>query len=370
MTHRLTGKLITTIQFLCCAAVSLLNAAAFEHPGGLHSAQQLESTRRQIAQGAQPWTDAYALLLVEVGKCQKRRPQAVEDFNVPGYYIDAKGHREAMDRLSKDAWVAYSCAVAYQLTSGPDRTVYAEKALEVINAWARINTKTSNYDGTLAMADAGSGLVFAAELMRDYDGWNTLQRAAFEEWLTTVYLYACQQIANNENNWGCWGTLGSAASHYYLDDAQGLDADIARIRKQIDVSIEADGRMPHETKRGKNGIWYTYFALSPMTAASQIAANARGVDLFSFKGDDGAGIEDALDYLIQYCYAPEDWPHYREKDLSLPKANKYPGNLFEAMHALYKKPAYGNWVKDSRPIMVFGHHYSWNFPSLLPPSAD
>lgn len=344
-----------------------VGAQQFEHPGGLHSQSQLETTRMLISAGDPIRISAYNSLMEQAEQGLEKVPTPPADFNVPGYYQDAEGHRKMMARLSEDAWVAYSCAVAYQLTPEPERDQYAEKAAEMLFAWATINRKTSNYDGNLAMVDAGTGFVFAAELLRDYDGWNEKKRRDFRKWLSSVYLKSCLIVSEQENNWGDWGILGCMATHYYLDDAQALDADIEYVKKKIDQSIATDGHMPHETKRGKRGIWYSYFALAPMTAACQIALNARGTDLFQFKGEDGAGIEQALDYLVQYCVKPEKWPHYKEKDLNMPQPHGYPGNLFEAMHGIYGKKKYGSWIKHARPIMVHGHHYAWNIPTLLQP---
>ncbi len=348
-------------------------AESFEHPGGLHSRRQLENARVRISAHEQPWAAAYEALLKEAQKGRERTPEPLSDFNVPGYYVDAEGHQKAMGRLSKDAWVAYSCAVAYQLTSKQERIQYADKAIQVLNAWATTNQKTSNHDGDLAMADAGVGFVLAAELMTDYDGWTEDQRTQFKKWLKDVYLKSCELIVKRTNNWGDWGVLGCIASHYFLDDAKALDSDIERIRTKIDHAIEADGRMPAEISRGKNSIWYTYFALAPLTAACQIAANARTIDLFHFKGKDGAGIEDALDYLLKYSREPSTWPHYTKNDLSLPKQKAWPGNLFDAMSGIYAKKAYETWIKESRPIMVYGHHYAWALPTLLstiPPQKE
>jgi hypothetical protein len=270
-----------------------------------------------------------------------------------------------MGRLSKDAWAAYSCAIAYQLTSGKERIDYANKTIQILNAWATINKTTSNVDGNLAMADSGVGLVLAAELLTDYDGWEKEQRVQFAEWLRNVHLKSCSRIAGHENNWGDWGVLGCIAAHYFLDDIKGIDADIECIRMHIDQAIEADGRMPQETKRGKNGMWYTYFALAPLTAACQIAYNARGVDLFNYKGKDGAGIEQALDYLYQYSLEPQKWPHFTGKGLALPEPGKWPGNLFEAMSGIYGKKEYEVWVENARPLIVSSHHYAWSVPTLL-----
>lgn len=339
--------------------------SVFEHPGGLHARGQIALAQARIAAHEQPWASAAAALLVQARESLAQAPQAVADFNVPGFYKDAEGHRKAMGRLSADAWAAYSCALAYHLAPGHDRTAFADKAIEVLAAWATTNKQTSNADGDLAMADAGTGLVFAAELMTGYDGWQAAQRSMFRQWLKAVYLPACARIAGRSNNWGDWGILGCSASHYYLDDPVALDADIAQMRAKIDSAIAPDGSLPLETSRGGNGIWYTYFALAPLTAACQIAAHARQVDLFHYTGKNGVGLEQALDYLLTYCREPDTWPHYRKADLNRPTPGQWPGNLFEAMSGIYGKDAYAAWVREAQPITVFGHHYAWAVPTLL-----
>ena len=358
------GRLSKNELIICCSLEREGLGYAI-HPGGLHSQKQIEVARKNIECGIQPWITAYKALIEEAKKNVEKLPEAVVDFNVPGYYEDAKEHRKMMGRLSRDAWAAYSCAIAYQLTTGKEGMQYASKAIQILMAWAVTNTKTSSYDGDLAMADAGVGLIFAAELMTGYKEWNKEQQSVFKNWVTSVYLNSCKKIAEESNNWGDWGNLGCIASHYFLDDKDAIYNDIERIKKRIDRAIDADGSMPHEIARGKRGMWYTYFSLAPLTASCQIALNACGIDLFNFKGKDGVGIEQALDYLLYYEQAPENWPHYEGKDLLKGKPELYPGNLFEAMYGIYGKEEYGTWVKGARPVMVYGHHYAWAVPSLL-----
>jgi hypothetical protein len=340
-------------------------ARAFEHPGGLHTKSQIAVVREKIIAEQQPWLDAYNALIEKAETNLEKPSNALKIFDVPGYYDDAEGHRAAMKRLSTDAWTAYSCAMAYQLTPGKERKRFAKKALYILNDWAKKNKATANYDGELAMADAGIGLVLAAELMIDYRKWRKRDRRKFGNWLNTVYLASADSIIQKENNWGDWGALGCIASHYFLDDADGVARDVEFLYKKIDHEIESDGSMPLETKRGSNGIWYTYFALAPLTAACHIGDNASGSDFFSFKGQDGGGIEEALDYLLIYCNNPKSWPHYSEQDLSLPKPNSWPGNLFEAMYRIYGKKEYELWIEKARPLMSYGHHYAWSFPTLF-----
>jgi hypothetical protein len=126
--------------------------------------------------------------------------------------------------------------------------------------------------------------------------------------------------------------------------------------------------MPLEVGRKAAGIWYTYFALAPLTAACQIVGNARSVDLFNYVGPEGGGIERALDYLLRYCRQPDRWPHFQGENLvNPPSPETWYGTLFEAMHGIYGKPDYGQWVEKARPVMTHGHHYAWAIPTLLKP---
>lgn len=354
--------LILVLTFGCETVLSLKNRA-FSHPGGMHPKEKIIDVREKIQQGDRFYVSAYQKLKEQADANLNREPNAPEDFSVPGYYDDPEGHRAAMDQLSLDAWAGYSCALAWQYVPDNERVKYAEHAKKVILNWATVNKKASNYDGDLAMADAGAGLVFAAELLSDFSGWTDTEQNQFEEWLKLVYMPTCQKIVYEPNNWGDWGILGLTAAHYFLDDEDEMDDDIAILQARIDKTINADGSMPEEVKRDKRGLWYTYFALAPLTAACQIAYDATETDLFKYKGNDGAGIEEALDYLLKYTVTPDGWPHFDGK-LNMGSRTLYPGNLFEAMYGIYEKQEYLDYLKDARPLIVFGHHYAWALPTL------
>ena len=341
--------------------------SVYPHPGGFHTVSQVSAARSQIAAGEPLRVAAFEALLEQARQALQLIANPQESFTVPGFYRDAAGHNAAKKQLSDDVWAAYACAIAYQLSEGAARKEYADQSAAILTAWSRQNRGTCGDDGDLAMAYVGIGFVLAAELLLDYEGWQPEDLSAVKQWVRAVYLQSCQNIIERKNNWGDWGLVGSMASHYLLEERSALEADVERLRGRIDHAIAADGHMPLEVKRGKNSLWYTYFALSPLTTACEIARNVSGIDLFVYKGKDGAGIEDALDYFILYCREPKAWPHYREADLRIPSPQGYPGNLFDAMSAIYGKEVYGEWVEASRPIMMYDHHYTWSLPSLLPP---
>ncbi len=363
MSHFTAVVVLTALAFCVVSG----NAASEEQhlPGGLHTRRQIDAALAKLAAKEDPGLAAYHALIEQADQGLNKTSNAVADFNVPGFYQDPAGHRNTSRALAGDAWVAYSCAIAYQLTPGEARIPYARKAIDMLDAWATTNKQASGYDGSLVMAYAGVGLVFAAQLTADFDGWDNEQQARFDHWLEQVFLPTCEGIVDRSNNWGDWGVLGCIAASAFLGDSPSINANIERIRRKIGDAIHTDGSMPHETRRGERGIWYTYFALAPLTAACQVAANVRGVDLFRYKGANGASIEDALDYLFLYCENPTAWPHHTGEDLRHPQPTAWPGNLFEAMSGIFAAKRYDAWVQDARPTMMFGHHYAWAVPTLL-----
>ena len=343
----------------------------FTHPGGLHSQAELDLARKRVAAGGEPQSSAFAALLAIARKNIGRSPSAPRTFDVPPYYGDPEGHRKASRPLSRDAQTAYACAIIYQLapeTFRREALSCADKAVEILSSWSQINRAVAGSDGPLVMTYAGVGFVLAAELLSDYSGWVMLHRMQFDTWLSSVYLPAASAEAPSTNNHGDWGILGKLASHHYLGDQRAFVKDIQQLKYKIDVTIAQDGQMPEETGRGRHGIWYTYFALAPLTAAVEIVYNATGEDLYHYKGRDGAGISDALAYLYRFILSPSKWPHFRDyQALVKPTARAWPNNLFEAMAGVYGDDRYDTLVQDARPVTVMQHHFAWSVPTLLRP---
>ena len=146
------------------------DARIFVHPGIDCSRADIERARAMVAGGREPWAPAFAALK----ECAYSDP----DQNVPrlsaslrtqdcNYTIGLSGRR------------AHDLALLWRLT---DDERYARKAVEFINA----NSHYEHLDlsGT-APLDYGKVflLVAAAELMRDWPGWDAADRARFSRML-------------------------------------------------------------------------------------------------------------------------------------------------------------------------------------------
>ena len=351
-------KMLLSIAVLIFSIVFQL--AAYNHPGGMHSQAQLTFVKKQISKKKQPYYNAYLQLIAEADSAFLHEKHALADFNVPGYYVEPLIHRRNSAGLQSDAFDAYACALAYQLSGNKK---YAEKSLEYLMIWANTNTKYSNHDGNLVMAYSGTALIMAGELMLNYKAWSSKDKQKYFDWVKNVYLKSCIEIRNRKNNWADWGRLGSVLCAYLLDNEAEMKESVRLIKSDLFHKIESDGHMPEETKREKNGIWYTYFSLAPITASCYIVYNATGENLFELKEGDKS-LKNAIDYLLYYCYKPEEWPWYKDPNKGTPTS--WPGNLMEAMSGIYGEQKYVQYIEQSRPLCYSTHHFAWSFPTLMP----
>lgn len=328
--------------------------------GFMHPTEQIEFVKRQLQEENEPYLSAYQQMIQRADKALQTSHHALADFSIPGYYQNPEGHQKNSLCLQIDAFNAYACALAYRLGAG-DR--YGMKACELLNAWAKINRRYSDFDGALVMSYSGTAMVIAAQLITGSDLWTGGEEVLFEEWITDVYRKACNEIRERKNNWADWGRFGSMLCAVYLDDKDEVNENIRLIKSDLFHKIAGDGSMPEETCREANGIWYTYFSLAPLTAACWLAYNSTGENLFALEKD-GVSLKTAIDYLYYYNLHPDEWIWFKNPTVGV--SGKWPDTLLEAMSGVYNDERYVQYVQAARPLVYNYHHYAWAFPTLMP----
>lgn len=347
----------------------------FEHPGGFHSQAQLTSC---LKQQNEPGHDAaWKQLIADADAALDRAPNPQPVVNIPAYYRNAQASQEAKRPLSDDAYAAYALALAAHLGPPEKRDVYAGKAIEYLDAWATTNTKVAGSDGHLVMVYAGVPFVHAGELVYNCPEWSVPGRDAFKNWVQHVFRPSALHTRKKDNNPGDWGLFGSLCAAHFLDDRREFDKDVARLKWRIEHTIADTGELPLENRRTNSGMWYTFFALAPMTCSAQVVQNTTREDIFRYTASNGRNIKMALDRFFTYCEAPETWPYAKPggitgflPQLLHPSAGHviYPepawtGSLFEAMMPVFDEDSWEGWIAESRPI--HGAR-GWIYPTLLP----
>lgn len=331
---------------------------------GMHPKQQIDFVKKQLKAKKEPYTSAYKALISKADSALLVEQHAVADFSIPGFYQDKDGHRKTSLALQVDGFSAYSCALAYQLSG---KTKYADKAVYFLNAWASVNKKYSQLDGSLVMSYSGTTLMISADLLKDYKKWKPQDVAQFKLWTKNVFREAANSIRFRNNNSGDWSRLASILADTYLDDQEDLQKNIALIKNDLFDKLAPDGHMVEEVKRQGKGIWYTYFSLAPLTASSWVIYNQTGENLFAATKN-GASFKKSLDYLHYYNQHPEEWKFFKNPATGAvyTETGFWPANLLEAMNGIYQSPEYEQYLAPYRPIMYPKHDYAWTFPTLMP----
>ena len=343
--------------------------------GLMHTTAQLDFMRAHASQ--EPWASAYQQLLGEAEAALARVPEAKATFDVPFYYGQPAASQAAKEGLRQDALSAYALALGYQLAAtSAKRAQYADKAIMLLDAWGTINKAVTGADGDLVVLYAGIPLLYAGDLVMQSGRWDAAGRSAFMTWVGAVFAKSAGALKTRGNNWGDWGTLGTVASAGLANDTAAVLAEVERIKGRIANDIDAHGELPEENKRTNSGMWYTFFALTSMTTAAQIALNVTGVDLFAYTAPNGRTIRLALDKEFAYATHPDQWPYHLPDgvagtawrqlypcadEVEMPTATGWPGPLFEVMSDIYKVKAWEDWVAPHRPER--GYH-GWIYPTL------
>ena len=191
-------KVVLTFQLICVlipfiSAQNLLTTP-FVHPGMAQNQQDLNYMRDRIAKGVEPWKTAYENL-------KKRTlldftPKPFTEISVGPYGANSIGGRE----FSQSATAVYNHALIWYITQ---EKAYAEKTIEILNAWAY---KLRSFDANNAKLNVGlDGYYFlnAAEIIKHtYTGWSEKDMDQFTRMILTVFYPTIKDFFTEANgNW-------------------------------------------------------------------------------------------------------------------------------------------------------------------------
>ncbi|MEU4606724.1 alginate lyase family protein [Kribbella sp. NPDC023972] len=219
--------------------------AVFTHPGVGVSGAQLDFVRAKVQAGAQPWTNAFnqAKNSSYASLSRTPKPRAVVEcgpYSNPNYGCTDE---------RQDAIAAYTDAVLWYITRD-DR--YAQKAIELMDAWSATIRDHTNSNAPLQTAWSASSWPKAAEIIKQaYGNWPNAGR--FATMLRNVYLPEIINGSNSNGNWELSMTEAIQGIGVFLEDRAVYDKAIAlyRVRVPAFVYLESDGPLP-KTKPSQN----------------------------------------------------------------------------------------------------------------------
>lgn len=179
----------------------------FIHPGGLHTQEDFDRVKAQIAAGNATVKAAYQKLT-----SSEYSQSGVQTY--PTEMIVRGGSGENYMNAARGAAMAYQNALRWKIAG---TKANANAAVRILMAWAN-TTKAIGGDSNYALAAGLYGYQFAqaAELMRDYDGWSRENFEAFKRWMLNVwYPSAIGFLRGRNGTWENAGKWWQAPGHYW-----------------------------------------------------------------------------------------------------------------------------------------------------------
>lgn len=174
---------------------------AFTHPGVLSTQADLDRMEAKVAAVQSPWIDSWNTLAGNTGGFLDDNPLAQVTIHA------GAGGSENYIQLARDAAKTYQLALRFH---GSNETAYADKAVEILNAWASTHTGWSG-DTNVSLRAGLYGYQFAsaAELLRDYSGWQASDFTAFQA-------YMLEQFYDRNHGFLDW-RHGTVDTHYWAN---------------------------------------------------------------------------------------------------------------------------------------------------------
>lgn len=310
---------------LLCGSLSI-KAQGFIHPGALHTQEDFDRTKAKIEANEEPWTSAFNKLMTSRHVNLDWRPNPTEKI-IRGGSCVWEPEPDNYSAAYRDVATAYQCALVWKLTGN---TAYADKSIEILNAWARVCKKVSgNSNASLAAGLYGYEFANAAEIMRDYEGWKPEDFKRFKEWMLSVFQPATfgfleyRHGTPEDHYWSNWGlcnvmcavSLGILCDDVFLYNA-GMeyfkymeDHDYAESIDNLIWILYEDDRGPFgflgQMQESNRDQGHANMAAGLTADLCGIGRN-QGDDLYAFKNDRvGAGLE----YVAAHNVGLENLPN-------------------------------------------------------------
>ena len=306
MYKNLLSKCAITITLLFAVAVS--GSAQFVHPGILHTQESFDYMKDQVDNEIQPAYGSYELL--------KSSDLSLSSYSMQGPFSEISrtvGH--STNGPTRDDFIAaYRNALMWKITGD---SAHAEKAEEILIAYANEVTVISGDNAPLFVGLRGFLFVNAAEIMRDYMSTSDLVKV--QTMFADVFVPVCYEFFNKDpysnGNWGasvCKGAMGYAI---FCDDQEGYDYaknwylngyDNGVLKHYVD---NIDGQN-QESGRDQG---HSMLGIGLLCETAEMAYN-QGDDLYSGYDNDNR-LLGAFEYIAKYNLG-YDVPYYTWTDLT------------------------------------------------------
>ncbi|MEU2777720.1 alginate lyase family protein [Streptomyces sp. NPDC007162] len=277
--------------------------AAFTHPGMLHNAGDINRAKVRVAAGTDPWLSGWNRLTANSHSASTWTPN-------PQATVIRGGTGENYGILYNDIAAAYQNALRWKVGG---TAAHGDTAVKILNAWSStLTTLTGNADRFLAAGIYGWEFCQAAELMRDYAGFDL---AAFQDMMVNVFYPLNNSFLTNHNDacitnyWANWDLCNMAsvmAIGILTDDAAKYDQAVTYLKSGAGngslahavpyLYTDSDGYGLGQWQESGRDQGHTLMGMGQLGAVCEMAWN-QGDDLYSY---DSRRFMKAAQYVAKY----------------------------------------------------------------------
>ena len=293
------NSLAVAFCFMLLCKCTTVSAQKFIHPGINQSNADLAYMKRLVQDSTQPWKSAFDRL----------RKETDLSFVPHPYSHVLRGPYDKPDiggkELSKSANIAYNCALLWYITG---KKAYANKAIQIINAWSNILWDFDYNDAKLLAAWTGHVFCNAAEILRyTSSGWKQQDIGRFSDMLMSVYFPLLRYYFPTANgNWD--GAIGHTlmAIAIFTDNRSLFNHAVDHfLHGPVNGSLFKYIYPNGECQESPRDQGHVQLGEGEFAGAAQVAYT-QGVDLFSIGNYRIAkGLEYTAEFLLgktPYCY--------------------------------------------------------------------
>jgi hypothetical protein len=333
----------------------------FRHPMTILSVEELAVIKNRIANGVEPQATAFLELIAAANAKQTFVPDPPTTMNIMSGY-DTNSNLSVMRAwLWRNCSSAYTSALAYVYTG---ETKYADKAVEILNAWATKGTVFTGADAPLQLGSYFSPMLYAADLLHDYPGWSTTSRSKFKTWWTNNCLVhtkiAMYDYLNNWKDAGILGVMSAAIAFEYEDLLQSALVQLQlyfKVNPKASDPLNPSWKMSKDSRGhyltdevdrnlGRSGLTYTYYSLTTGIQCFEIARYA-GYNFWTAQTSKGATYQGVIKQLFNWSILGETFPWYANPDNNI----TYQRNSYEiANNNCTLSTTMKNWLSNNRPV--------------------
>ncbi len=255
---------------------SVLWGQDFVHPGMLHTNADLKMMKERILSGKEPWRTAWHQL--------KSSQLASLDYHPHPYRVVSNGPYNRPDiggsDFVRDGSAAYTMALLWYVEQ---KREYAEKVIEIFDAWSITLDSIVNHNRQLKVGTAGIKYLNAAEILKyTYTEWPEEKLRNFENMVYNIWYPVIKDWTPRYNgNWDAANAQTLMCIGIFLDRRDIFDNACRQIKDgptngSIKNYFDENGQC-QESGRDQQ---HVQMGLCFLACAAEIAWN-QGVDLYS-----------------------------------------------------------------------------------------